>query len=160
MRVLTILSVLGLLSGTAIAQQPANPQTPTDRASFMSAADLAAALSKLPTDRPSGSTRVFSLGAYNVNVERRQPVAQGASLHEAAAELFHVLDGSAVMLTGGTMPNATRNGTNLAGKTIEGGTRQPLNKGDWFVVPSGVPHQFVDVKGNITIMSLYLPNPK
>ncbi len=71
-----------------------------------------------------------------------------------------MLDGTGVMVTGGTIPNATRNGTNLQGKTIEGGTRQPLSKGDWLLVPSGVPHQFVDIKGNLTIMSLYLPHQK
>lgn len=101
-----------------------------------------------------------TFGPYNVNVEKRNPVAQGASAHDAVAELFHVLDGTGVMVTGGTIPNATRNGTNLQGKTIEGGTRQPLSKGDWLLVPSGVPHQFVDIKGNLTIMSLYLPHQK
>jgi hypothetical protein len=28
-------------------------------------------------------------------------------------ELFHVLDGSGVIVTGGTIPSATKNGTNL-----------------------------------------------
>jgi len=157
MRILAAAGVLALLSGSAFAQQPANPQVPTDKASYMSAADLAAAIAKGPTDRPNSTTRIFSLAPYNVNVEKRQPVAQGASAHDATAELFHVLEGSGVMVTGGTIPNATRNGTNLQGKTIEGGTRQALNKGDWLIVPVGVPHQFVDIKGNLTIMSLHLP---
>lgn len=159
MRILAAAGVLALLSGSAFAQQPANPQVPTDKASYMSAADLAAAIAKGPTDRPNSTTRIFSLAPYNVNVEKRQPVAQGASAHDATAELFHVLEGSGVMVTGGTIPNATRNGTNLQGKTIEGGTHQALNKGDWLIVPVGVPHQFVDIKGNLTIMSLHLPKP-
>ena len=150
-----------LLSGSAFAQgAPANPQAPLDKASYMSAADLAAAIAKVPADRPSSNVRVFSLGPYNVNVEKRNPVAQGAASHDAVAELFHVLDGSGVIVTGGTIPNGTKNGTNLQGKTIDGGTRQLLSKGDWVLVPSGVPHQFVDIKGNLTIMSLYLPNQK
>lgn len=160
MRILAAAGVLALLCSSAFAQQPANPQVPTDKASYMSAADLAAAIAKGPTDRPNSTTRIFSLAPYNVNVETRQPVAQGASAHDATAELFHVLEGSGVMVTGGTIPNATRNGTNLQGKTIEGGTRQALNKGDWLIVPVGVPHQFVDIKGNLTIMSLHLPSVK
>ena len=103
---------------------------------------------------------MFSFGPYNVNVEKRNPVAQGASAHDVTAELFHVLDGSGVIVTGGTIANATRSGTNVQGKTIDGGTRQALSKGDWVIVPSGVPHQFVDIKGNLTVMSLYLPNSK
>ena len=57
-------------------------------ASVFSAADLAAALAKLSSERPSAAVRVFSLDPYNVNVERRLPRPQGASLLEAQAELF------------------------------------------------------------------------
>ena len=78
-------------SGTAAwAQTPAAAPPPTDRtkATVFKAADLAAALAKLSTDRPSSAVRVFTLAPYNVNVERRLPRQQGASLHEAQAELF------------------------------------------------------------------------
>jgi mannose-6-phosphate isomerase-like protein (cupin superfamily) len=160
MRISVLVYALVLSTVSAFAQQAANPQAPADKASYLSAADLAAAIAKVPTDRPSSNVRVFSFGPYNVNVEKRNPVAQGASSHDAVAELFHVLDGSGVIVTGGTIPNGSQNGTNFQGKTIEGGTRQTLSKGDWLLVPSGVPHQFTDIKGNLTIMSLYLPNQK
>ncbi len=141
----------------AFAQQPANPQAPADRASYMSAADVAAAMAKGGSPR-STNVRVFSFGPYNVNVEKRNPSPQGASLHEAVAELFHVIDGSGIIITGGTIPDGKKNGSNVSGRTIAGGTRQTLNKGDWVLVPSGVPHEFVDIDGSLTLMSLYLPN--
>ena len=152
------LASIASLSGQA--QTPAGPP-PTDRtkATHFSAADLQAALAKLPTDRPASSVRVFSLAPYNVNVERRLPQAQGASLHDAQAEFFYVIDGTATMLTGGKLVNPTRNGTNQSATTIDGGVRQVLNKGDFFIVPSGVPHQFVDLTGPVQVMSIYLPNP-
>jgi mannose-6-phosphate isomerase-like protein (cupin superfamily) len=151
--------VVVMLPIAASAQAPAAPP-PTDRtkATRFSAEELRAALAKLPADRPSAAVRVFSLAPYNVNVEQRQPRAQGASLHEAQAELFYVIEGSATLLTGGTIPNATRNGTNLAGPTIEGGVRQPFSKGDFLIVPSGLPHQFVDIQAPVHLMSIYLPN--
>jgi mannose-6-phosphate isomerase-like protein (cupin superfamily) len=157
MRVALAAGIIVLLSMPAFAQQPANPQAPADRVSFMSAADVAAALARGKPDVRSTNVRVFSFGPYNVNVEKRNPVAQGASSHDVVAELFHVIDGAGVVVTGGTIPGATRNGTNLSGKTIQGGTRQAVSKGDWILVPSGVPHEFVDIKGNLTVMSLYLP---
>jgi mannose-6-phosphate isomerase-like protein (cupin superfamily) len=162
MRILAAATTIVMLSATGLAQQPPtqNTPTPSDRAGHMAGADIAAALAKMPPDRPSSNLRVFSLGPYNVNIERRNPVAQGASAHDAVAELFYIVDGSATLLTGGTIPGATRNGTNLQGKAIEGGIRQSFTKGDWLIVPAGVPHQFVDVKSPVTIMSLYLPNPK
>jgi quercetin dioxygenase-like cupin family protein len=64
------------------------------------------------------------------------------------------------MLTGGKLVGETRNGTNLAGKGIEGGTSQKFSKGDFLIVPSGVAHQFVDVKSPVVVMSMYLPDAK
>lgn len=147
---------LATMAAPMLAQSPA----PTDRtkASVFSAADLSAAISKLSTERPSASVRVFTLAPYNVNVERRLPQPQGASLHEAQAELFYVIDGSATLLTGGTLASPTRNGTNLSSSTIEGGVRQPFVKGDFLLVPSGVPHQFVDITAPLQLMAIYLPN--
>jgi mannose-6-phosphate isomerase-like protein (cupin superfamily) len=159
MRILLASGVIVLLSTSGFAQQAANPQAPTDRVSYMSAAEVAAAIAKGKAER-SSNVRVFTIGPYNVNVEKRNPVAQGASSHDVVAELFHVIDGAGTIVTGGTIPNATKNGTNLSGKTIEGGTRQTVSRGDWILVPSGVPHEFVDIKGNLTLMSLYLPNQK
>jgi mannose-6-phosphate isomerase-like protein (cupin superfamily) len=95
-----------------------------------------------------------------VNVERRLPQPQGASVHEAQAELFYVIDGSATLLTGGKLTGETRNGTNLQGKAIEGGTAQKFGRGDFMIVPSGVAHQFVDIQSPVAVMSMYLPDTK
>jgi mannose-6-phosphate isomerase-like protein (cupin superfamily) len=153
--------VLALVSTTVAAQAPAAPpQTDRTKATHFTAADLQAGMAKLPADRPASSVRVFSLAPYNVAVERRLPQPQGASMHEAQAELFYVIDGSGTMLTGGTLIAPTRNGTNVQGTGIEGGTRNVFNKGDFLMVPSGVPHQFVEITAAVQVMSMYLPNPK
>lgn len=160
MRVLLAIGVASILSTIVQAQTAAQP-APTDRtkATQLTAAELSAAIAKLPTDRPASSVRVFTLAPYNVNVERRLPQAQGASLHEAQAEMFYVIDGTGTLLTGGKLVGETRNGTNLSGKAIEGGTTQKFSKGDFLLVPSGVAHQFIDLQGAVQLMSLYLPNP-
>ena len=141
---------------------PAFAQTavPTDRtrATHFRATDLQAALAKLPADRPAASVRVFTLEPYNVAVEQRQPRAQGASSHADRAELFYVIDGAGTMLTGGTIDDGKPSGTNTQGTTISGGTRIEFAKGDFIMVPSGVPHQFVDLKAPVHVMSMYLPN--
>jgi len=150
MRIFTAAAICLAISAPAFAQR-GTPPPPTDRtkASYMSAAEVQAAIEKLPKDRANSSVRVFSLPPYNVNIEHRQPMAQGASVHADEDELFYILDGSAAMLTGGKMAGE--------GKTIEGGVTQKFGKGDWIMVPSGVPHQFVDITGPITLLSLHLP---
>lgn len=140
------------------AQTPANAPTDRTKATVFTAEQLAAALAALPADRPSGAARVFTLAPYNVNVEQRQPRQQGASLHEAQAEFFYVIEGTATLLTGGRLTSPTRNGPNLAGPGIDGGVRQTFKKGDFMIVPAGVPHQFVDIKAPVHLLQIYLPN--
>lgn len=154
---LAVIFVLGIATST-FAQAPA----PTDRtkATHFSAADLQAALAKLPTDRPNAVARVFTLDPYNVGVEQRQPVAQGAASHADRAEMFYVIDGAGTMLTGGTITDGKESGVNTQGTTITGGTRIVFKTGDFIMVPSGVPHQFVDLKAPVRVMSMYLPNAK
>jgi len=160
MRILLSATFVVVCGAASFAQTPAPAPTDRARATHFTAADLQSALAKLPSDRAAASVRVFSLDPYNVAVEQRQPRAQGASLHEAQAELFYVIDGSATMITGGTIADGKRNGTNIQGTAIEGGTRIAFNKGDFIMVPSGVPHQFVDITAPVRVMSMYLPNPK
>jgi len=153
----TLICVLALaITTTAFAQTPA----PTDRtkATHFSAADLQAALAKLPTDRPNAAARVFTLDPYAVSVEQRQPQTQGAAAHADRAELFYVIDGAGTMLTGGTITDGKQAGVNTQGTTIKGGTRIVFKTGDFIMVPSGVPHQFVDLKAPVRVMSMYLPN--
>ena len=154
MRVFAVVSVCALLSTPVFAQR-GTPPPPTDRTklTYMSAAEVADAIAKLPKDRANSSVRVFTLAPYNVNIEHRQPMAQGASVHAETNELFYVLEGSATMVTGGKLVGDPA-------KTIEGGVSQKFSKGDWMMVPSGVNHQFIDIKSPITILSLHLPNAK
>jgi mannose-6-phosphate isomerase-like protein (cupin superfamily) len=158
MKIVIVTLVLLSVGSTAGAQAPA----PTDRtrATHFRAADLQAALGKLPSDRPAASVRVFTLDPYNVAVEQRQPRTQGAAAHADRAELFFVIDGAGTMLTGGTITDGKASGVNTQGTTISGGTRIEFAKGDFIMVPSGVPHQFVDLKAPVQVMSLYLPNAK
>ena len=147
-------------ASVAAAQTPSPAPTDRTKATHFSAADLQAALAKLPTDRPNAVARVFTLDPYNIGVEQRQPVAQGAAAHADRAELFYVIKGSGTMLTGGTISDGKQSGVNTQGTTITGGTRITFNAGDFIMVPSGVPHQFVDLKAAVQVMSMYLPNAK
>jgi mannose-6-phosphate isomerase-like protein (cupin superfamily) len=153
-----IATVLVLLSGSGFAQQRGGgggrgtPPPPTDptKGTIMTAAELNAALAKVGNDRPNTPVRVFTLAPYTVNVEHRTNQPQAASVHDAEAELFYVVDGSATMITGGKLlPD---------NKGIEGGTPTKLNKGDFFIVPKGVPHWFSQIDGTaLNIMSFHLP---
>lgn len=161
MRITVISCAMALLSSAALAQAPEAPPTSnTDltKLGYVSAADIAAGLKKLPQDRADISMRIFQIQPYNVNAAHRAPVAQVANVHDAQTELFMVLDGTGSIVWGGTVVGATRNGGNVTGKSIDGGTTQKLGKGDFFVVPPGVPHMFANIApGGLQLMQLYLP---
>jgi mannose-6-phosphate isomerase-like protein (cupin superfamily) len=159
MRTVRIAALLVLISGVAFAQQPggrggaAQPPTDTTNATQITAGELTAALAKLGYDRPNSTVRVFSIAPYAANIEHRTNQPQNASVHPAEAELFYVVDGSGTMVTGGKL--AADN------KSIEGGTPHKLNKGDFLIVPKGVPHWFSQIDGQaLNIMSFHLPMPQ
>jgi mannose-6-phosphate isomerase-like protein (cupin superfamily) len=159
MRMLATVLVLMLMSVPGFAQQrgggrgAAPPPTDTTNATQMTAAEITAGLAKLGFDRPNSTVRVFSIAPYTINIEHRTNQPQQASIHETEAELFYVVDGSGTMMTGGKLVGD-------AVKTVEGGTPHKLNKGDFMIVPKGVPHWFSQIDGQaLNIMSFHLPMP-
>jgi quercetin dioxygenase-like cupin family protein len=84
---------------------------------------------------------------YKVHASRRE--APGlAEIHDGDTDIIYVLDGTATIVTGGRAVEARETAPGeRRGPTIDGGTAQRLAKGDVFVVPYGVPHQFTEVQG-------------
>src|SRR5262245_28947396 len=160
MRKITVLAVLVLLTVTIAVQrgrgqnQPAPSITDTK---IVTASELGALVAGTPKDR-NGNATFIRLAPYNVNMEHRI-MGQAASVHETEAELFYVVDGSGMLVTGGKLKEEKRtNAENLSGSGIEGGVSKKVSKGDWIMVPAGVPHQFPSVDaGALTLMSLHLP---
>ncbi len=146
-----------LLASTAFAQKTI---TDADKIGvYMSATEVADAVAKLPKN-PLASVPVYKIGPFNVNVEHRlgsPAAAQAGSIHEKDAELFYMIDGTATLVTGGKLVDGAKDGDNWRGKGIEGGKAQKMSKGDFMLVPAGVPHWFTDISGQITEFSLHLP---
>ena len=83
-----------------------------------------------------------------------------AELHATDADIFHVLEGTATFVTGGTLvggretaPGETR------GTSLDGGTPYALKAGDVITIPAGVPHWFKDVQGRLRYFVVKVPGP-
>lgn len=158
MRIVIALSLALVLCLSVSAQQrnAANAGAQPLQGGVVTAADLAAIVAKLPTDRNQNQT-FLQLAPYNVSLEHRLMVA-AASVHENEAELFYVIDGGGTIVTGGKLTGEQRtNAANLTGTGIEGGTSKKVTKGDFVLVPEGVPHWFSVIDKSLTLMSLHLP---
>ena len=161
MKIFSVFGIVLVLAVSIGAQQ--RTQAPAASASpqvlIVPAADLAAIIAKQPADR-NGSATFMQLDPYKVNMEHRV-MDQAASVHEKEAELFYVLDGAGTLVTGGKLVDEKRtNDANLSGTSISGGVSRQVKKGDFILVPEGVPHHFPKVEGNLTLMSLHLPRAK
>ena len=109
-------------------------------------------------DQPLISQRILSLAPYNASLEYRASVGT-AAIHEKEAEFFYVIDGAATMVTGGKLTGETRNGDNLTGTGVDGGTSRQIAKGDFIVVPEGTVHWFSKIDQTLVLMSLHVPRP-
>lgn len=86
-------------------------------------------------------------GSYKIHASRRDAPGQ-AELHGLDTDIFYILDGSATIVTGGAVTDAKETAANeRRGPAITGGASRRLSKGDIFIVPNGVAHQFTEVQG-------------
>lgn len=94
-------------------------------------------------------TVLVSMGNYMVHASHRE-MDGIAEIHALDTDLIYMLEGSAVFVTGGTVPDAKASEPDeLRGSTIVGGESRRIAKGDVIVVPAGVPHMFTDVHGSL-----------
>jgi uncharacterized protein GlcG (DUF336 family) len=83
--------------------------------------------------------------AYKIDAGRRETPGE-VEFHERVTEVMHVVRGTATVITGGAMRDAREIAPGeLRAPTVDGGERYELREGDVLAIPSGVPHQFVDV---------------
>ena len=72
----------------------------------------------------------------------------GAEIHAKDTDIFFVLDGSCTIVTGGTLVDEkTTAPDEIRGKSITGGEKTVLSKGDLLVIPHGTPHWMSEVHG-------------
>lgn len=145
--------------------RPAQPQAPAAMAkTFTSAAEVQSLLVKAKSEHKEGQVmtaeHILSLAPYTVNLEYR-PVEGAVAVHEKEAEMVYVIDGTGTLTTGGTVVGEKRtNATNLSGTSIEGGTAQTINKGDFAIIPENTPHQFKPSGGPLVLMTFHVPRPE
>jgi mannose-6-phosphate isomerase-like protein (cupin superfamily) len=156
------LGALAMLAGPAAAQTPAAPPAPEVR-TFASAADVAALVAKeKATIKPGAGAMaqpIMLLPPYRTNIEYRNGKAN-AAVHEDAAEIFYVIDGSGTFVLGGQLTNPHRtNEHNLSGDGITGGEVRKVAKGDLLFVPQNTPHQVISTDGDLILMSMHVPRP-
>ena len=124
---------LPFFAASLLLSQPAKHATHIDRA-------------KLDAAYPKHSV-LLDHGAYRVMAIGREKPGE-AEVHENHTDVLYFVDGTATLITGGTLKNGKSSAPGeIRGTGVDGGESRNLKAGDVIVVPNTVPHQFVNVHG-------------
>ena len=93
---------------------------------------------------------LLEVPGYKIHASRREGPGV-AEVHDWETDVVYVLEGSATVVTGGSVvdPKVTEPGQ-IRGPLIQGGEARRIGRGDVVVIPAGVPHWFKDVSGPLT----------
>jgi mannose-6-phosphate isomerase-like protein (cupin superfamily) len=114
--------------------------------------------------------KVVDLGKYNVAVgilhrgAAKDTGSVAALAHAQVTEVYYVVSGSGVLVTGGTILQPkpfpldgelvkVLVGPTVAG-VVQGGHRRPISTGDIVIIPAGVPHGFAEIADHVTYLSI------
>jgi mannose-6-phosphate isomerase-like protein (cupin superfamily) len=137
-----VVVAIAFCAGVAVAQtgrgQTGNivrHRAPTDQALDFPLATIQAELADMKAQKRV-TTRLMEGGTYSLNA-RYIVGAETAQLHKSILEFYFVREGSATLVTGGTIVDGA----------IRGGVARPIKAGDVVFIPPGVPHGVRDSAG-------------
>jgi mannose-6-phosphate isomerase-like protein (cupin superfamily) len=130
-------------------------------------AEIQAALKKTASASVSDQQlRVVSVGGqYNVAIgviHRAKTTGRGAGGaldHHQVAEVYHIVEGNATLVTGGVMDNSKEapadgelvkvlTGPTASGSGIKDGVSRKVGPGDVIIIPPNTPHGFSEITSN------------
>jgi mannose-6-phosphate isomerase-like protein (cupin superfamily) len=157
-------SAMALVLFAATVARAQSQHTPRGTAVDISKADVQATLQKTASAAVSDQAiRVVNVnGEYNVGVgvvhrSKSQATATGGSVeHSQITEVYHVIEGNATLVTGGTIENPREsapdspvvkvlNGPSTQGGVVSNGVSRKVGPGDVVIIPPNTPHWFSDI---------------
>jgi len=71
-----------------------------------------------------------------------------AEVHTTETDVWYVIDGGCVLVTGGTLVDGAEAGPGqIRGSGITGGEERKIGKGDFIKIPNGMPHWVKKIEG-------------
>lgn len=140
------------------------PHLPRGTATEVNNAEIQSLVQRTASDRISDQAiRVVSInGEYNVSVgvvhraKTSGAQAGGGIEHSQITEIYHVIEGNATLVTGGSMDNMSEfpadhpvvtvlNGPSTRGGPIQNGVTRKIGPGDVVIIPPNTPHWFSEI---------------
>jgi mannose-6-phosphate isomerase-like protein (cupin superfamily) len=122
-------------AGNAQAARVVRHEAPANQAFDFPAAALQAEFGEM-AEKKLITTRLLEGGSFSLNT-RRIVGSEPAQVHKSIIEFYFVREGTATLVTGGTLANGA----------IAGGVERRVGAGDVVFIPPGVPHGIRDTAG-------------
>ena len=121
--------------------------------------------------------RALNVGKTNVDIglvyrgKLTAPAAQSVAEHDLVSEVYHIIDGSATLMTGPDIVNLKKrapddravrllNGPGGNGASIRNGVSHQLKAGDVIVIPAGTGHLFTRIDDHIRYLMIRIDPDK
>jgi hypothetical protein len=160
----SVLSLAGRFPAQPQGTPPTTPHLPRGTATDVSNSEIQSLVQKTAADRISDQAiRVVSInGEYNVGVgvvhraKTSGAQAGGGIEHSQITEIYHVIEGNATLVTGGSMDNTSEfpadhpvvtvlNGPSTRGGPIQNGVSRKIGPGDVVIIPPNTLHWFSEI---------------
>lgn len=173
MRPLTLALLIGAFP---LLAQDSHPSCNKCSGTYIRNEEIQAYLNRVPAGAVSDQqVRAVDVGKAHVDigvVYRDSKTAGGAvAEHDLVSEVYHILDGSATLVTGSDITDLKRrpaddravrllNGPGGNGKTIRNGETYELKPGDVVIIPAGVGHWFTRIDDHIRYLMVRIDPDK
>jgi mannose-6-phosphate isomerase-like protein (cupin superfamily) len=166
-----------LLAAAALCAQDSKPSCNRCDGTYIKSEEIQAYLKRVPADVvvSDQQVRAVDVGKSNVDVgvvyrgklSGDSPVAE----HDLVSEVYHILDGSATLVTGPDITDLKRrpaddravrllNGPGGNGTSIRNGKTFELKPGDVVIIPAGTGHWFTKIDDHISYLMIRIDPDK
>lgn len=155
------------LSFALIAQDGPKPSCNHCSATYVSSSEIETYLKRAQENNLiDQQTRAVDIGKVNIGIgvvyrgRLDTPAPDSVAEHDLVSEVYHIIDGSATLVTGPDIENRKRrpatlqtvrefNGPGNSGSAIRNGVTHQLKAGDVIVIPAGTGHLFTRIDDHI-----------
>lgn len=139
-RLLIVVSAL-LCSAAASGQEPA-------KLVYVPGKQIEEDIRKAPANNGEQEINLIQRTPDHAGILLRRTAPGKAEVHETETDIWYVIDGGCILVTGGSLIDAkTESPGQIRGMGISGGEEQKIGKGDFIRIPNGVPHWVKSIEG-------------
>jgi mannose-6-phosphate isomerase-like protein (cupin superfamily) len=139
-RILMVVSVL-LCAAAALGQEAA-------KLVYVPGKQIEEDIRKAPANNGEQEINLIQRTADHAGILLRRTLPGKAEVHETETDVWYVIDGGCVLVTGGTVIDPKPEGPGqIRGTGITEGEERTIGKGDFIRIPNGVPHWVKKIEG-------------